>query len=89
MHTRLGPKILTVLREGYSVKQFYSDSAAGTTVGLVALPLAIATGVKPEQRFFTSIVAGFLISFLVAPERRLVGQQTPKEFAACDALTAQ
>ena len=42
MHTRLEPKIFAIFREGYSRKQFYSDLAAGTTVGIVALPLAIA-----------------------------------------------
>jgi sulfate permease, SulP family len=62
MHTRLEPKIFAVFREGYSRKQFYSDLAAGTTVGIVALPLAVAfamaPGVKPEQGLFTAIVAG-------------------------------
>jgi SulP family sulfate permease len=42
MHKRLEPKIFAVFREGYSRKQFYSDLAAGATVGVVALPLAIA-----------------------------------------------
>ncbi len=41
---------------------------AGITVGIVALPLAmafaIASGVKPEQGLFTAIIAGFLISAL-------------------------
>ena len=70
MHKVLEPKILAVLREGYSRKQFYSDLAAGTTVGIVALPLAIAfaiaSGVKPEQGLFTAIVAGFIISLSCA-----------------------
>jgi sulfate permease, SulP family len=77
MHTQLEPKILTVLREGYSLKQFYSDLAAGTTVGIVALPLAIAfaiaSGVKPEQGLFTAIVAGFLISFLGGSRAQISG----------------
>lgn len=41
---------------------------AGTIVGVVALPLAIAfgiaSGVKPEQGIYTAIIAGFLISLL-------------------------
>ncbi len=66
MHRRLEPKIVAVFREGYSLKQFYADLAAGTTVGIVALPLAIAfaiaSGVKPEQGLFTAIIAGFATS---------------------------
>ncbi|RMH63841.1 MAG: sodium-independent anion transporter, partial [Bacteroidetes bacterium] len=66
--TRLEPKLLTVLREGYSRDQFVKDLQAGVIVGIVALPLAIAfaiaSGVKPEQGLYTAIVAGFLISAL-------------------------
>jgi SulP family sulfate permease len=44
------------------------DAVAGTVVGVVALPLAIAfaiaSGVKPEQGLYTAIVGGFLISAL-------------------------
>jgi SulP family sulfate permease len=60
------PKLFTVLREGYSVRQLPQDLMAGLIVGVVALPLAIAfaiaSGVKPEQGLFTAIVAGLLIS---------------------------
>lgn len=53
---------------GYSRRQFAADLGAGLTVGIVALPLAlafaIASGVKPEQGLFTAIIAGFLISAL-------------------------
>jgi SulP family sulfate permease len=77
MHKLLEPKILTVFREGYSLKQFYSDLAAGTTVGIVALPLAIAfaiaSGVKPEQGLFTAIVAGFVISLLGGSRAQISG----------------
>jgi SulP family sulfate permease len=62
------PKLLTVLREGYSPAQFSKDLMAGIIVGVVALPLAIAfaiaSGVKPEQGLYTAIVAGLLISVL-------------------------
>ncbi len=62
------PKIFTVLREGYSGRQFSSDLLSGTVVGIVALPLAIAfavaSGVSPEKGLITAIVAGFIISFL-------------------------
>src|SRR5258708_3180656 len=77
MHRRLEPKIIAVFREGYTSKQFYSDLAAGTTVGIVALPLAIAfaiaSGVKPEQGLFTAIVAGFIISLLGGSRAQISG----------------
>ena len=77
MHKLLEPKIVAVFREGYSRKQFYSDLAAGTTVGVVALPLAIAfaiaSGVKPEQGLYTAIVAGFLISLLGGSRAQISG----------------
>lgn len=62
------PKLVTVLREGYSWTLFRSDLVAGLVVGIVALPLAIAfaiaSGVKPEQGLYTAVIAGFLISAL-------------------------
>lgn len=77
MHRRLEPKIIGIFREGYSLKQFYSDLAAGTTVGIVALPLAIAfaiaSGVKPEQGLFTAIIAGFVISLLGGSRAQISG----------------
>jgi SulP family sulfate permease len=64
----LEPKLITMLREGYSRVQFGRDLSAGLLVGVVALPLAIAfaiaSGVKPEQGLITAVVAGFLISAL-------------------------
>ncbi len=52
----------------YSRDDFVKDLAAGLTVGIVALPLAlafgIASGVRPDQGLVTAIVAGFLISAL-------------------------
>ncbi|MFT3896456.1 MAG: SulP family inorganic anion transporter [Thermomonas sp.] len=62
------PKLLTVLREGYSPAMFRADAVAGLTVAIVALPLAmalaIASGTTPEKGLYTAIVAGFLISAL-------------------------
>jgi SulP family sulfate permease len=59
------PKLLECLR-GYTNAQFFTDLAAGLTVGIVALPLAmafaIASGVKPEAGIFTAVIAGFIIS---------------------------
>ena len=61
------PRLLTSMR-GYSKDRFTRDVAAGLTVGVVALPLAmafaIASGLKPEAGLFTAIIAGFLISLL-------------------------
>lgn len=62
------PALLKTLREGYTAKGFLRDIGAGITVGIVALPLAmafaIASGTTPERGIFTAIVAGFLISAL-------------------------
>jgi len=66
--SRLEPKLITVLREGYSRRLFARDLGAGVIVGILALPLAlafaIASGVKPEQGLATAIVGGLLISAL-------------------------
>ena len=65
---RFEPKLVTVMREGYSRRLFAHDLGAGLVVGILALPLAlafaIASGVKPEQGLFTAIIGGFLISTL-------------------------
>jgi sulfate permease, SulP family len=54
--------------EGYNRARLIADIGAGLTVGMVALPLAmafaIASGLKPEAGLFTAIIAGFLISAL-------------------------
>lgn len=64
----LKPKLLTVLREGYSLESFRADALAGLTVAVVALPLsmalAIASGASPDKGLVTAVVAGFLISAL-------------------------
>ncbi|MBL8513490.1 MAG: STAS domain-containing protein [Betaproteobacteria bacterium] len=61
------PRLLDYWRQ-YTAADFRADLAAGITVGVVALPLAmafgIASGVRPEQGIVTAIVAGFLISAL-------------------------
>ncbi len=54
------------LREGYTWRHLKSDLLAGITVGVVALPLAmalaIASGVAPQHGLYTAIVAGFIIA---------------------------
>jgi len=66
--TEFVPKIVTVLREGYSLRDLRSDAMAGLTVAIVALPLsmaiAIASGVGPERGLYTTIIGGFLVSLL-------------------------
>ncbi len=60
------PKLVTVLREGYTGAHFRADAIAGLTVAIVALPLsmaiAIASGVSPAQGLTSAIVGGFLVS---------------------------
>ena len=62
------PKLITVLREGYGLREIRADALAGLTVAIVALPLsmaiAIASGVGPERGLYTAIVGGFLVSAL-------------------------
>lgn len=61
------PRLLADLR-GYNAEKFAKDVGAGATVGIVALPLAmafaIASGLKPEAGLWTAIIAGFIISAL-------------------------
>jgi len=61
------PRLVDSLK-GYDRGRLVADAGAGLTVGIVALPLAmafaIASGLKPEQGLITAIVAGFLISAL-------------------------
>src|ERR1051325_7571629 len=61
------PKLVDTLRS-YTSETFLADLVAGLTVGIVALPLAmafgIASGVKPEAGIFTAVIAGLLISAL-------------------------
>lgn len=61
------PRSISSLKD-YSGQKFAADLLAGVTVGLVALPLAmafaIASGVAPQAGLYCAIVAGFLISAL-------------------------
>mgnify|MGYP001764446772 CR=1 FL=1 len=61
------PRLLADIR-AYNTERFFKDLGAGATVGIVALPLAmafaIASGLKPEAGLWTAIIAGFLISAL-------------------------
>jgi SulP family sulfate permease len=61
------PKSVLCLRD-YNLSKFIRDVVAGITVGLVALPLAmafsIASGLSPQAGIYCAIVTGFLISAL-------------------------
>jgi len=61
------PYLIGSLRD-YDRSRLIKDVSAGVTVGIVALPLAmafgIASGVAPAQGIYTAIIAGFLISAL-------------------------
>lgn len=75
MHSWL-PKSVLALRN-YSSRLFVADLVAGVTVGLVALPLAmafaIASGVPPQAGLYTAIVAGFTISALGGSSTQIGG----------------
>ena len=70
------PRFLSIFYQGYHFKEFASDLGAGITVGLIALPLALALGIAsvpvgtttpyppPALGLFTAIIAGFSISLL-------------------------
>ncbi|MGP1691298.1 MAG: SulP family inorganic anion transporter [Giesbergeria sp.] len=66
LHT-FRPRAIDALR-GYSKSRLLSDLGAGVTVGVVALPLAmafaIASGLPPQAGLWTAIIGGFLVALL-------------------------
>jgi SulP family sulfate permease len=70
------PHLLNSLRD-YSRERFIKDLTAGATVGIVALPLAMAfamaSGLRPEAGIFTAVIAGFLISLLGGSQVQIGG----------------
>jgi sulfate permease, SulP family len=70
------PQSVILLRE-YTFQRFVADLLAGVTVGLVALPLAmafaIASGVSPQSGIYCVIVTGFLISALGGSKTQIGG----------------
>src|SRR3954463_13644146 len=55
----------------------FADLAAGLTVGIIALPLAIgfgiASGVTPQQGLWTGIVAGLAVALLGGSRFQIAG----------------
>ena len=70
------PKSIVCLRD-YSFHKFFCDLVAGLTVGLVALPLAMAfaisSGVPPQTGLYCAIISGFLISLLGGSKTQIGG----------------
>jgi SulP family sulfate permease len=70
------PKSVQCFKD-YNGRKFVADAVAGVTVGLVALPLAmafaIASGVPPQAGLYTAIIAGFLISALGGSSTQIGG----------------
>src|SRR5690242_8081638 len=70
------PKSVILLRN-YDRQKFLHDLTAGITVGLVALPLAmafaIASGVPPQAGLYCAIVTGFVISALGGSKTQIGG----------------
>jgi SulP family sulfate permease len=73
---RWKPKLLELL-PSYSRKTFLADLIAGLTVGLVALPLAmafgIASGVTPQAGIYTAILGGIVVSLLGGSRLQIAG----------------
>ncbi|MEY4711817.1 MAG: C4-dicarboxylic acid transporter DauA [Pseudomonadota bacterium] len=70
------PRLLEALR-GYGPRAFQGDLAAGATVAIVALPLAmafaIASGLKPEAGLWTAILGGLLVSLFGGSNVQIAG----------------
>ena len=71
------PASIEALRRGYSLHAMTGDVIAGVTVGLVALPLAmafaIASGVAPQSGIYCAVIAGFTISALGGSRTQIGG----------------
>src|SRR5438876_4803774 len=76
MDDRWLPKSVVCLRD-YNLNKFIRDVIAGITVGLVALPLAmafaIASGLTPQAGIYCAVVTGFLISALGGSKTQIGG----------------
>jgi sulfate permease, SulP family len=75
-HRHLLPRLLQTLR-GYDRRTALADFGAGITVGLVALPLAmafaIASGLSPQAGIYCAVVTGFIVSALGGSRTQIAG----------------
>jgi sulfate permease, SulP family len=83
--SRFRPRSLELLKGGYTRERFLGDVMGGVTVGLIALPLALALGVAsvpvgtvtpfpaPAVGLFTAIIAGFIVSALGGSRVQIAG----------------
>jgi SulP family sulfate permease len=71
------PKLVDCVRRGYDTGTLAADLIAGVTVGIVALPLAMAfaisSGLPPQNGLYCAIVAGFTISALGGSRTQIGG----------------
>jgi sulfate permease, SulP family len=70
------PRLLDTFKS-YNLERLYKDLGAGITVGVVALPLAmafvIASGLKPEAGLWSAIIGGLLVSLLGGTNAQIAG----------------
>ena len=70
------PRILDIVH-GYSRQRLVADMGAGATVGVVALPLAmafaIASGLPPQAGLWTAIIGGLLVALLGGSNVQIAG----------------
>ncbi|WP_294612734.1 C4-dicarboxylic acid transporter DauA [uncultured Gilliamella sp.] len=65
--TKIGCAFISAcINNPYNISRFFKDLIAGITVGIIAIPLAmalaIASGVPPQHGLYTAIIAGFVIA---------------------------
>ena len=78
MPARLAPESRFKSSDTTPTRRLWHDVVAGVTVGLVALPLAmafaIASGLSPQAGIYCAIVTGFLISALGGSRTQIGGR---------------
>lgn len=86
------PRSVLTLSQGYSLETLAADLVAGITVGLVALPLAMAfaisSGLTPQAGIYCAIITGALISAL-GGTRLQIGGPTGAFVVVVSAIVAQ
>lgn len=74
---KIATALRQALREGYNSKTFIQDLQAGATVGIVAIPLAmalaIASGVPPQLGLYTVVIGGAIVALLGGSRYQVTG----------------